>query len=134
MNHHQANKKREIKVNDLLVKCEVFFAFSNEQLKEGMNKHPLSKGDKYIRVSGGGFMPKSKEKEFDDGFYAINLFIAELRTDKKFREEEILYELSNHEAFYTGDIQNTFNSLGGDYTIEEVRTIYNKNYEKYSDC
>ena len=48
----------------------------------------------------------------------------------KTRKQEIAYELANHEAYYTGDISDTMEALGKDYTEAEVLEVYRAERKK----
>ena len=54
---------------------------------------------------------------------------AEIKANKA-RKQNIAYELANHEAYYTNDIEDTLQALGGDYTKEEVLTVFNQERKK----
>lgn len=125
-----AKKKQEEGVNLLVKECGVFFAFSNQQFDE--NKTPLQEGEKYVDIGAGGFIPKSKLGNWLDGLSLIEkVFIDDIEKNN-LRESYILYELNNHEAFYTGSIESTFESLVGEYTKDEVVSVYKKyKAEKY---
>ena len=114
---------------DVLFKtCSVFFAFSNQQFQE--NKTPLEEGEKYVSIGGGGYCPKSKAKQLADGFEAIDQAYKAAIKGNKQREANILYELQNHEAFYTNSIEDTLEALGEEYTKEEVQNVYRKEFKK----
>jgi hypothetical protein len=120
--------EKQDRVNKLLDNCSVFFAFSNEQFNQ--NKTPLQEGEKYVSTGAGGYMPKSKVAQFLEGMEEINnWYKSEIKVNKA-REQEILYELCNHEAFYTGDITDTLDALGSDYTHDEVMNVYRSEYKK----
>lgn len=51
--------------------------------------------------------------------------------DKNNREQAILYELLNHEAFYTCDTESTFWAIKDKFTREEINNVFNKNLKKY---
>lgn len=115
------NQKQE-KVSQLITECGMFFAFSTEQFEK--NKTPLKDGEKYVRMFGGGFMPKGNLEQWVEGSKAIELWYRGEMKNEKMRRANIAYELSNHEAFYTGNISDTLEALGEDYTYEEVRKVY----------
>ena len=116
-------KEQETKVSELLKKCFVFFAFSNEQFEK--NKTPLKDGEKYTSIGGGGgYLPKGQVENFLNGMKIIEKWYKEEIRKNKNREENIKYELANHEAYYTGTIYQTLEALGEGYTYEEVWKIY----------
>jgi len=127
-NLHEIKKENQNKVDQLLNNCLVFWAFSNEQFAK--NKTPLAEGEKYVSIGAGGYMPKSKVNDFSNGMKEINKwFKAEIKNNKA-KRQNIIYELANHEAFYTGDLADTLAALGPDYTLEEVKEVYNTEHKK----
>jgi hypothetical protein len=123
-------QQHQQKVDALLTDCNVFWAFSNEQFDQ--NKVSLNEGDKYVSIGAGGYMPKSNVDKWQNGWKEIKIWYKQAGKDKKAREAHIIYELNNHEAFYTYDLEDTLNALGGDYTIEEVRNAFNKELKRIS--
>ena len=65
-------------------------------------------------------MPKSNVDAFTSGMKAIDDNFKEAMKDEKARKDHIIYELNNHEAYYTRDITSTLEALGEDFTREEV--------------
>lgn len=120
--------EKQNKVNALITDCAMFFAFSNEQFEK--NKTPLKEGEKYVSAGAGGYMPKGNVETFINGMKDIETWYkSEIRNSKK-RKENILYELCNHEAFYTNDIEDTLNHLGSDYSEKEVMDVFISNRKK----
>lgn len=118
----EIKKEQEDKMSELFKLTGVFFAFSSKQYEE--NKTPLEDGEYYVSMGGGGYLPKSKQKTFFDGLYDLDKWYkAEIKVNKA-RKEHILYELNNHEAYYTGCIQSTLECLGEDYTEAEVLAVF----------
>ena len=118
------------KQTELFQELGVFFAFGNKQFEEIKED-----GVDYCTVLGAGdCVPKDKAKEFVDRLSIIHQEgrekeLAEIGIDAIIEEQ-----LVNHEAFYTGDIEDTVDSLAGyDVTYEQVRTIYDKVSSKYSN-
>lgn len=130
---HEIQKDREDNISKLLTETGVFFAFSNEQFNE--NKTPKKDNEKYVSVGMGGYMPKSNAEAYLSGMKSImDTFKREINETKQ-REKYILYELNNHEAFYTHDIESTMDALIGDYTTEEVSAVFKKyKAKKYELC
>ena len=115
-------QEREDKISELFKNCGVFFAFSNEQFAE--NKTPLKEGEKYVSMGAGGYLPKGKSDELLKGMKDIKKWFKEATKDKKTRIELIKFELANHEAYYTGELEDTLSALGEGFTVEEVREVY----------
>lgn len=128
MTIQQLKQQKEDKVSELLKNCLVFFAFSNEQFDK--NKTPLQEGEKYVSIGAGGYMPKGKLKAFNDGMDEINAWYKNQVKARKLRKKHIVYELYNHEAFYTCDITDTLRSLGEDFTEAEVLAVYREELKK----
>ena len=125
MEIYEIKIQQDKKVSDLLTSCGVFFAFSNAQFDE--NKTPKTEGEKYVRLFGGGFVPHSKLDGYLDGMDEIRKwFKMETNKTKSSRYALISYELSNHEAYYTGEIEDTLIALGKGYTAKEVWKVFNK--------
>lgn len=130
MELYKLKVEREQRQSAIFKECGVFFAFSNQQFEE--NKTPLEEGDEYIRWIGGGFLPKSKAKQLMTSLKELGEWYKNAIADNNLRRNEIIYELSNHEAWYTGNLEDTINALGEGYTEEEVRNIFNEEYSKQS--
>ena len=129
MKYQEIKTESQSKMDALITECSVFFAFSNEQFVE--NKTPLQDGEKYVRLFGGGFIPRSQVKAFTEGLKEINRW--ERLQIKKAKEQtaQILYELSNHECWHTGDIENALPVLNH-YPVAIVQKVFNENYKEYS--
>lgn len=129
-NLQQIKSEKEASVSNLLESCGVFFAFSNEQFNEG--KTPLQEGEKYVSMGAGGYMPKGKVDTYLKGIKEINKqFKKDIAESKELRYAHIAYELNNHEAYYTMDIENTLSALGEDYKAKEVQAVFNKESAKH---
>ena len=124
MSYSDIKKEKEKMTTELLKKCGVFFAFSDKQFEE--NKTPLKEGEKYVSIGGGGYLPKSKVDAFRQGMEAINNYGKEKVKVNDLAENEILFELQNHECFYTGDYSDVVDMFKGTYTEKQIRDVYNK--------
>lgn len=115
----------------------VFFAFGPEQIKEGEERtKPKSK---LVGLGYSAFCPQDNVNAY---LVEMDLLIQEeikLLTSPEHRKEYIVYELYNHESFYTGDIQDAYDAVSGlysDITLDEVYEAYVKeisNYEKHNN-
>tara|TARA_Y100001963_G_scaffold109112_1_gene150796 strand:- start:191 stop:592 length:402 start_codon:yes stop_codon:yes gene_type:complete len=124
----------EEKQTELFNKYNVFFAFNDEQFKEGLNKYNLTKDDKITNMKNGVFCPSKHVKDFINDHY--NHYKNSIKEDmKQGKDKVILRELSNHECFYTGDISDCVSTLK-DYPIKrgEIIKVYRKNYSKMTEC
>ena len=123
-NIQEIKKQSSEDTNKFMDECGVFWAFSNQQFLE--NKTVLKEGEKYISIGAGGYMPKGNAKKLTEGLNSIAINFKKSVAENKQREAHILYELNNHEAFYTCEIDETLDVLGSDYTSSEVQAVYKK--------
>ena len=124
MKYQEIRSESEKKRNQLIIDCNVFFAFSNEQFAEGKKNNPIAEGEKYVSIGAGGYMPKSKLNDFLTGLDNISRW--EKSEIKKYKEidEYIKYELYNHECFYTGDLTDVYQILP--YDNKRILKVYNE--------
>lgn len=117
------------KTSKLLEKHEVFWAFNEEQLREGINKHGISKNNKMVSIGMGGYMPSkhlsSYLKETEELYNWYKDQLKELRKNKAGLEKIILYELNNYECFYTGDIDDACKVLPT-VSRKTIQAVYRK--------
>lgn len=108
----------------------MFYAFSEDQLKEGLEQFNLGAipkeqlGEYITNIGAGGFVLKEHTQELMD---LLTLFSQEEKAafdnDKEgsgFIKEAFLYELGNHEYCITGDLEETLEALG--LTREDIAT------------
>lgn len=126
MTYQEIKDKKQADYNALFNNCGVFWAFSNEQFKEGYEKvkPTMEEGEKLVSIGGGGYMPKHNVEKLIEGTKQIDETFKKQIKEAKARKEHIIYELHNHECFYTGDITNALEALGEDYTKEEVEAEF----------
>lgn len=127
-NIHEIKQAKENKVSELINKCSMFFAFSDEQFHK--NKTPLQEGEKYVSIGAGAYMPKGQVDNYLNGIKEIEKWYKATVKNNKARRENIVYELNNHEAFYTHEIEDTLDALGSDYTAEEVMQVFREECKK----
>jgi hypothetical protein len=98
----------------------MFFAFSNEQLVEGLKKLGLTLADtsKITSIGAGGYMLKDRVETFKKMLADFDKDMKQLRKDRKELLEALKYELMNHEYCITYDPTEALNKLG--LTIETV--------------
>ena len=130
MTIHELKELHQSKVDALIVECNVFFAFSNQQFEEGKKLNPVGEGEKYTRIPGGGFLPSAKSMDFKKGIEEIHNWYTEQLKQPELRRANIAYELANHEAYYTGEIDQTMDALDESHTEEEVWAVYKEECKK----
>lgn len=125
--YQEKKAKHQTTINKIMEENKVFWAFSQEQLAEGIKKIGVEKKD-LVDIGHGGFMPRAN---FDKMLGEINAENAELKrllkADKDDRDKAILYELNNHEAFYTGRIDEVVEIFKGVYTIKQIKKVFDFN-------
>ena len=133
--YQEVKQKYSKAVNDAVDNNKVFFAFGNKQFDESMEKLREKDTKNILNIGSGGFIQKKyiknyaeetvrAEKEYKKG-------MKELREHKKESEKAILYELNNHECFYTTDISDVVEFFNGIYNEQEIKKVYNKHFNKY---
>ena len=132
MKIQELKKLQEEKLSVLLDKYGVFFAFSNEQFTE--NKTPLKEGEKYVSIGAGGYIPKSNAVLFSKAYDDLDKWYkATLKADKKEAENAILYELNNHECFYTWYCSEVVNIFKDVYTEKQIKSVFRKFQKQCAD-
>lgn len=97
----------------------LFFAFSNEQLEEGLKKIESQKNE-IVSIGMGGFVRKDKVKEFIALMKRHDIERKELRKNTKELINAIVYELFNHEYCITGNPNDALEIFDLDYeTIDK---------------
>ena len=89
------------------------FAFSDEQLQEGLNELGATK-DEVVSITGGGFIRKIDVDAFKAMFKEHNNRMSEAMKDKDFMIDALVYELGNHEYCITYDPEPALSALGID--------------------
>jgi hypothetical protein len=107
----------------------LFWAFTEKQFNE--NKTPLSEGEKYVSIGGGGYIPKSKFEAYKaDLDKSEEKYEQVLKSNPEILEQGIRYELANHECWYTGDIEPVTSMFDGVATKEQIITVYRQGNEE----
>lgn len=84
-------------------KFDCFFAFSNEQFKQGLKTiRPLKEGEKLVRIGGGGYATEDGASRLAEFYMSIDEKIKQ-ECDP---QEVYCYEFNNHECCiaYDGDL------------------------------
>ena len=124
MDYQELKEKQGKEVNDFLNKYS-FFAFSEEQFKDGCKKLNLDAEkdlDKLVETVGGGYLLKEHKDEYIALANKINeeieQAIKEDKTGLGFCYSMFAYELANHEYGYTYELEDTLDAL--DLTLERI--------------
>lgn len=101
------------------------FAFSDEQFNEMMKKwglDPEKDQDKICRIPAGGFIQKKDRAHFHEVVKRQDAEMEAAKASDKdgtgFLYQMFLFELDNHEYGYTGEYEDTLESLG--LTMKDV--------------
>lgn len=132
MTYTELKKQHQDKLTILIDRLGIFWAFSDKQLTEGLDKLKLTTAD-IISFGAGMLCPRANYEEYKTSIKALNdEFVGEM---KKLNPAEVIeYELSNHECYYTGDpseIFDLFDDIG--YTKEQILKVYNDTKEQHND-
>lgn len=100
-----------------------FFAFGNEQFEEAMKEHNYKKED-LCSTGLGMIMPKANLKNYIEQSKELNEWFDK-EVKKLNPNSVIIYELNNHECYYTGDISDALDILKGyGFTREQVLAVF----------
>lgn len=127
MDYKQLKLKHSKQVNDFQ---GLFFAFSNEQLNEGLTKIG-AKIEEICSIGAGGYILKAKRKEFDDMFKSFEVERIEFMKSEKRLINAIIIELANHEYSYTRDVSDTVETMGLDVNDKFTNTCLKKAIKKF---
>jgi hypothetical protein len=124
----ELKEERQNKNSELFNKVGLFWAFSNEQFNT--SKTPLKEGEKYVSIGAGGYLPKGNVDELLKGLEEIKKWYNGEIKKNKAEEAEIIYELHNHECFYTNDITDVVEMFKDTYSEDLIIKIYCKERKK----
>jgi hypothetical protein len=119
--------KQQKDYDELLTNHKVFWAFNQSQLEEGKAKIGVLDNKDLTSIGGGGFLPKANADAFMADMAKLSkAHTKELREAKQAKEEAILYELNNHECWYSGSIDPVVELFAGVYTKDDIKKVYLK--------
>lgn len=112
----------------------IFYAFNDEQLKQGLEKLNTTI-ENITSIGYGGFIRKSDKEAFKNMFDDIEQEQKELMKDDDFVIDMFLYEMGNHEYCITYDKEEVLNAcdISKIEYKENVRLqkLFNKAHEQY---
>ena len=101
-------KKHEKKLSDFKF---IFYAFSNKQFLEGMEKLWITNNKLLFNNWFGGYILKKYKEEYLQIFLDIDRELLDWFKNDKFLFQAFKYELSNHEFYISYDYTDTLNCL-----------------------
>jgi len=122
-------KAHEERINNF----KMIFAFSEEQLNEGLKELNTTK-ENLLSVFGGGFIRKEDKENYIKMFEEISQEEKDLFKNDKDLYDAFIYELGNHEYAYTHDETDTLQSLNFESyedLTDRQKTIFEKAKTKY---
>lgn len=114
MRYYNFKEKNNKALHDFISK-NVFFAFSQEQFKEGLEKFNIKEEevkDKLYRYVGGGYILKSAVKEEKQILKRQHRIQNKYLNNFKNLVDALEYEMNNHECGYTGNYSEGLYALG----------------------
>jgi hypothetical protein len=94
----------------------IAYAFSDKQLKEGLEELGVKDTSEVSGVGSGGFIRKSDKQSFIDLCTKHSDRTEEFLSKDENLKSALVYELGNHEYCITGNPQEAFEALGIDET------------------
>lgn len=116
MKYTELKAKHSAKLNDF----PMFFAFSDTQFEEGLEKLSATT-EEICSIPGGGFIRKVDSKLLEDLLLGSHEELQEAMKDDTFMIDAIKYELGNHEYIITYDPDEALSEL--DLSLEDERTL-----------
>ena len=120
------NNYTEEATTNALNKAGGFFAFSDEQFNRQKKENV-----KYVSMGMGLICPKETAKQLMEDLQ--NIIQEGIKTDLKENTKRgvVVRELNNHEAFYTGSIEDTVDALGNyGITAKYIQAVYWSEFDK----
>ena len=132
------NNYLQTATNKHLDDCSAFWAFSTEQFKEGIAKlkesGTLLEGEKVTSIGAGGYIPSKNVDRYIQGHKDIDKEYKRMKKDEKAIKDYILYELHNHEVFYTGNINDFCSTYMSDIPKEQIISVYKSHTKSKCGC
>ncbi len=114
----------------------IAYAFSEKQLKEGLEKLGVKDTNEVSGVGSGGFIRKSDKQSFIDLCTKHSDKTEEFLSNDENLKSALVYELGNHEYCITGNPQEAFDALGIDETkrTQSILKLAIAQYCKENNC
>jgi hypothetical protein len=128
MKYVELTKLYDEKQTEVFNKAQIFWAFSQDALDECVAKN---NNVEHTGIGGCGFLPTANVHQFEDDMSELAEWFEETITLDQLEREEILYELANHECFYTGEYYDVFEMFKGKYSLELIKEVYQANEADY---
>ena len=124
MTYREMKERHQAEVNDFLHQF-AFFAFNDDQAKEGLAKLGIKKNaarQKLVSLGAGGYLLKDHVKDWYEmnkrHFAERDAAINDPESGAEFAKGMFVVELDNHEYSYTGTCDDAIFSLG--YSWEDI--------------
>jgi hypothetical protein len=136
-NYKQLKEYQTQRLNEITKENKVFYAFSMEQLNEGIKEIGLDiNTEKLAKIGYGGYLPSQNLEKFQNEMETLNLELKALViSNPALKKELIKYELANHEAYYCYDSYlnavETIKSFDYEITNDEIQSVYSVESKKY---
>ena len=128
---NEIKKDFDKKINEEIKKAGVFFAFSNKQFEENRTYKNI-KDMKYLSIGYGGYIAKKDKPKYDNFNHKIYKQLKDNFIKQVNKNDFILYELYNHECYYTYELEEVTNIIK-DYYNQDYQTTY-KEVKKVFDA
>lgn len=132
MNYQQLKAEHAKELNEFE---GIFFAFSNSQFAEGMEKVGLNEGSvkDILSLGSGGYIKRDRKIAFNAMFLRHTEGMEALKKEEKLLVDALCYELRNHEYCITGDPSDALSAL--DLTVESVdKKVLKKALKEHNKC
>lgn len=114
MKYYTFKEKNDKPYHDFISK-NIFFAFSQEQYKEGLAKFNIKEEeakDKLYKYFGGGFMLKSAAEEEKKILKKRDKHLRKYLNNFNNLVDALIYEMNNYECAYTGEYSKGLYAFG----------------------
>lgn len=124
MNYEELKNKQQEEFNNFS-NDKIFYAFSDKQFKDGLNKFNCTEKDIY-NLDNGGFILKENSKDLHMLMEKFDQELKEKMQDFDFAFEAFLYEMYNYEYCFNQNVSKILKIFN--LWDEKNNKISNKNY------